>query len=82
MHWLTIITALFYTSILAFLVLVRGWELTAAAELVMGLAFAVILLIATAIVLMHRGDQKAFWQGFRSAIKGDLKCLVDQMRFK
>jgi len=82
MHWLTILTALIYSSILAILVIVRGWELTEAAALVFGLAFAVVLAIVVVISRMPKEEGKAFWQGFWTSVRAELNGLMDMIRFK
>ncbi|MFA6122045.1 MAG: hypothetical protein WCT35_09715 [Sideroxydans sp.] len=82
MHWLTILTALIYSSILAILVIVRGWELTEAAALVFGLAFAVVLAIVVVISRMPKEEGKSFWQGFWASVRADLNGLMDLIRFK
>lgn len=83
MHWLTIATALFYSGILAFLVLGRGWELTHAAALVLGLACAVVLAIVAAVTLMvPTADRKSFWGGFRTSIRTELRGLMALLRLR
>lgn len=82
MHWLTILTTLTYSAILAFLVLIQGWELWRAAVVVLGLAFGLILAIIGIIAAMPRTEAEPFWQGFRAAMRTELRGLLDLIRFK
>ncbi|MBI4807968.1 MAG: hypothetical protein HY799_03310 [Nitrosomonadales bacterium] len=82
MHWLTILTALIYSAILAFFVLIQGWELWRAAVVVLGLAFSLILVIIGVIAALPRTEAEPFWQGLRTAMRTELRGLVDLIRFK
>jgi hypothetical protein len=82
MHWLTILTALTYSAILAFLVLIHGWELWRAATAVLGTAFCIILATTAAIAAMPRTEAEPFWEGLRTAMRKELRGLTDLIRFK
>lgn len=80
MHWLTILTALTYSAVLAFLVLIDGWELWRAAAAVLGTAFCIILAIIAVIAAMPRKEAEPFWEGLRTAMTKELRGLVDLIR--
>lgn len=82
MHWLTILTALSYAGILAFLVLVRGWEFLYAAGFMIGVGLAAMLAIFVAVALMPKEDGKTFWQGCKGEFKAELRGLLNLIRFK
>lgn len=82
MHWLTILTALTYSAILAFFVLINGWGLWRAAVVVFGLAFGLILAIIGVIAAIPRTEAEPFWLGLRMAMRKELRGLLDQIRFK
>lgn len=82
MHWLTIITALSYAAVLFFLVLVKGWDLVQAATMMIGLGIGVVLVIIAAVMMIHKGDRRSFWDGMAASLGSELRGMLKLIRFK
>lgn len=82
MHWLTILTTLAYSAILAFLVLIQGWELWRAAIVVLGFALSMIIAIIAMIAGMPKTETEPFWQSLITSMSAELRGLLNLIRFK
>lgn len=82
MHWFSILTALTYALILAFLVVIKGWEFQEAAITVLSLALGVMALIVLALISLSNESRKTVWQSFIAALKRDLCELLDALKIR
>lgn len=80
MHWLSVLTALIYALILAFLVVIKGWAFQEAAITVLSLALGVMALIVIALISLPNESRKTIWQSFIATFKHDLYELLDALR--
>lgn len=82
MSWITLVTALIYTSILAYLVLAREWSLLDAGLVMIGLGFAVMATIVLVIMRMPGEDSRTVWQAFRDTWHRELRVLMGLLLFR
>lgn len=69
MHWLSILTALTYALILAFLVVIKGWVFQEAAITVLSLALGVVALVVLALIALSNESSENCLAKFYSDVE-------------
>lgn len=82
MSWITLATALLYSSLLAYLVLVKEWSLLDAGLVMIGLGLAVTATIVLVILRMPGADRRPVWQAFQDTLRRELRALMGLLLFR
>lgn len=82
MNWITLTTALLYSSLLAYLVLVKEWSLLDAGLVMIGLGLAVMATIVLVIMRMPGEDRRTVWQAFQDTLRRELRAFMALLLFQ
>lgn len=82
MSWITLSTALLYSSLLAYLVLVKEWSLLNAGLVMIGLGLAVMTTIVAVIMSMPGEDRQTVWQAFQGTGRRELREVMGLLLFR
>lgn len=82
MSWVTLITALIYTSALAYLVLVKGWSLLHAGLVIVGIGLSVTLSLVLIVMRMPEEDKWTVWQAFQRTWRKELRGVMNLLLFR
>lgn len=82
MSWVTLSTALIYSFLMAYLVLVKDWSLLNAGLVMIGLGLAVMTTIVAVIMNMPGEDRRTVWQAFQETGRRELREVVGLLLFR
>lgn len=82
MSWITLSVALLYSSLMAYLVLVKDWSLLNAGLVMICLGLAVTATIALVIMRMEGENRQTVWQAFQDTWRRELREVVGLLLFR
>ncbi len=80
--WITLLTALVYSSLLAYLVLVKDWSLLDTGLVMISIGLALTVTIVLIIMRIPEEDKKTFWQAFRNTWHRESRSFIGLLFFE